>query len=274
MLYDCLMFNDELDLLEIRLNHHSFVDKFVIIESSRTYSGIPKPYHYQENKQRFAAFHHKIQHIMLDLPFTDNKDWKYEHLQRNVLRGISFELDDIVLYTDVDEILRDEAVVDAFVRSGLNIISLQMELGFYYVNVKVKKAAVPGSTYHIAECFDSKWHMGKILKRHSLYWFPNLYEIRQYDLWNPKRNMIINSGWHFSNIGDPQRIYDKLKAISHCDDPEFQDISWAKICLRMAHLQDPLGRSGVELEVHTDLPKYLINNKDKYGEYFYRPRSK
>jgi beta-1,4-mannosyl-glycoprotein beta-1,4-N-acetylglucosaminyltransferase len=269
MLYDCLMFNDELDLLEIRLNHHSFVDKFVIIESSRTYSGIPKPYHYQENKERFAAFHHKIQHIMLDLPFTDNKDWKYEHLQRNMLRGVSFEPEDIILYTDVDEILRDESVVSAFTRSGLDIISLQMELGFYYVNVKVKKAAVPGSTYHIAECFDSKWHMGKILKAPVLYGFNNLYEIRQHDLWNPKRDMIINSGWHFSNIGDPQRIYDKLKAISHCDDHEFRDVSVYNIRYNKEHLLDPLGRNGVELEVHTDLPKYLIDNKDRYRDYFY-----
>ena len=40
MIYDCFPFNNELDLLEIRLNHHDyFVDKFVLSESKWTYSG-------------------------------------------------------------------------------------------------------------------------------------------------------------------------------------------------------------------------------------------
>lgn len=46
MIYDCIMFNDELDLLEIRLHHHAFVDRFILIESTHTYSGQPKPLHY------------------------------------------------------------------------------------------------------------------------------------------------------------------------------------------------------------------------------------
>ena len=37
---DCFMFNNELEMLELRLeNHDSFVDRFVIIESPTTHSG-------------------------------------------------------------------------------------------------------------------------------------------------------------------------------------------------------------------------------------------
>jgi beta-1,4-mannosyl-glycoprotein beta-1,4-N-acetylglucosaminyltransferase len=245
------------------------VDRFIIIESSRTYSGIPKKYYYNENKARYAAFSDKIYHIMLDFPFVDNQQWRYEHLQRNVLRGFSFNVGDVIIYTDADEILRDESVVKAFEASGKDIISLQMELGFYYFNVRVNKADMPEATYHLAPCFESKWHMGKILKVDLLYQWVNLYSIRQYNLWEPKRDMIPNAGWHFSNLGSSERVYNKLKAISHCDDPEFSDISVVNIKNRMANLKDPLGREGVEFEIHDDLPKYITDNRERFREYFY-----
>ena len=42
-IYDCFMFNNENDLLEIRLNIlNNYVDYFVIIESSETHSGLKK----------------------------------------------------------------------------------------------------------------------------------------------------------------------------------------------------------------------------------------
>ena len=42
-IYDCFMFNNENDLLEIRLNIlNNYVDYFIIIESSETHSGLKK----------------------------------------------------------------------------------------------------------------------------------------------------------------------------------------------------------------------------------------
>jgi beta-1,4-mannosyl-glycoprotein beta-1,4-N-acetylglucosaminyltransferase len=44
MIYDCFMFCDELDLLEIRLHELAdLVDKFVVVEGDLTLSGKPKP---------------------------------------------------------------------------------------------------------------------------------------------------------------------------------------------------------------------------------------
>ncbi len=37
---DCFIFNDELDLLEFRLEEHDpFVDLFILVESTKTFSG-------------------------------------------------------------------------------------------------------------------------------------------------------------------------------------------------------------------------------------------
>ena len=56
MVYDCFSFFNELDLLEIRLNVlKDVVDKFVLVEATRTHTGRPKPLYYEENKARFPS---------------------------------------------------------------------------------------------------------------------------------------------------------------------------------------------------------------------------
>ena len=51
MIYDCFQFFNELDILNLRLHIMSpIVDKFVISEATTTFSGLPKPLYYEENK--------------------------------------------------------------------------------------------------------------------------------------------------------------------------------------------------------------------------------
>lgn len=271
MIYDCIMFNDELDLLELRFQQHDlFVDRFVIIEATRTYSGWSKPLYFADNHQRFSPWRSRTHHITLDMPFDSNAGWAYEHAQRDMLRGFAFKPDDIIIYTDTDEILR-RGVVDSFRRQYLDIVSLQMMLCFYYLNVRVKKAELVGSTYHTATCFKSKWHMGKILRAALLPSFAHLYQIREHQLWANAPDMLFDAGWHFSNLGTPERIYQKLMAISHCNDPEFAGLSVEVIAERKRKLIDVLGRPGVEFEVFDDLPDPVRQDPETYGEYLYTP---
>ncbi len=45
MIYDCFLYYDEDMLLDIRLNTLSaVVDRFVIVESTHTFTGLPKPF--------------------------------------------------------------------------------------------------------------------------------------------------------------------------------------------------------------------------------------
>jgi len=61
--FDSFIFFNELDLLELRLNIlNDVVDYFVLTESPWTVSGNEKPLYYQENKDRFKKFNHKIIH--------------------------------------------------------------------------------------------------------------------------------------------------------------------------------------------------------------------
>ena len=58
---ECINFLHELDLLEAHLDEHQhFMDEIIVLESEVTYSGMPKPLSFNDNKERFSRFN--IQH--------------------------------------------------------------------------------------------------------------------------------------------------------------------------------------------------------------------
>lgn len=59
--FDATLMSSELDLLELRFNElDSVVDKFFIVESNTTFTGLPKSTYFADNRQRFSRFEHKI----------------------------------------------------------------------------------------------------------------------------------------------------------------------------------------------------------------------
>ena len=111
---DAFPFNNELDILEMRLTElQEAVDRFVIVEAAVDHQGHPKPLFYQENKERFAQWADKIVAVEArNMPsVADNPDpWAREHWQREgigaALVKIGVEPHDIVIQSDVDEIPR------------------------------------------------------------------------------------------------------------------------------------------------------------------------
>ncbi|MGN1154117.1 MAG: hypothetical protein ACI4S3_08815 [Candidatus Gastranaerophilaceae bacterium] len=93
MIYDCFTFFNELDLLEIRLNIlNDVVDKFVLVEATKTFTGQDKPLYYNDNKEKFSAFNAKIIHVVVDdYPSIGLETaWGYENWQRNCIsRGLN-----------------------------------------------------------------------------------------------------------------------------------------------------------------------------------------
>ena len=61
MLFDCFTFYNELELLEIRLNClDTFVDKFVLVESTKTFTNKDKELYFDNNKAKYSKFLNKI----------------------------------------------------------------------------------------------------------------------------------------------------------------------------------------------------------------------
>jgi beta-1,4-mannosyl-glycoprotein beta-1,4-N-acetylglucosaminyltransferase len=123
-LYDCFVFHNEFDILEIRLRELAdVVDHFVLVEANETQTGLAKPYFFEENKQRFSEWSDKIIHVKVEFPKTlppaeggyrRKEGWEREHYQRNcIMKGLAeCEPEDLVLLSDVDEIVRADLLKD------------------------------------------------------------------------------------------------------------------------------------------------------------------
>ena len=67
MIYDCIPFFNELDILKLRMQILSpYVDKFVLEESTVTFSGKPKEMLFAKNREMFREFEDKIVYIAVD----------------------------------------------------------------------------------------------------------------------------------------------------------------------------------------------------------------
>jgi len=203
MIYDCFIFNSELDLLKLRLAFmNSMVDYFVICESGRTLSGEKKPLHFKEHEKEFEEYLPKIIH--LEAPSRpDLTAWDYEYFQRNYIKeGLKqCKDDDLILISDVDEIINLKNIVRL---NGLKLPAL-IELSYYYYFFNLKA----GSTFTL-----------NLLSNYSFIKNFNI-GIRNPDYKEKVKNVIKKkscvTGWHFSYLFglDIEKYKTKVKSFSH-----------------------------------------------------------
>lgn len=241
MIYDLTQMNDELDMLEIRLNIlDTCVDYFVIGESYQTFSGRRKPLHYLENRVRFIKWVDKIRHVLI--PEMDTEDvFERTAFQKDYLRTAiqGCDLDDIIYYGDVDEIWRPQD------KEG----KLKQLCYSYYLNNRSSE----------------DWQGTNVFQYGNI---RNLNDIRA------DHSVILeDGGWHFTNCSNLEGVLKKIESYDHQE----VNIPWVKDGLkaRMDANIDFLGRThdwkGNEFKMWTDesqLPEYLLNNKQKWQHLF------
>lgn len=120
-IYDLLLINTELEMLDIRLGQMaSYVDYFVVLEADRTFTDHPKPLHVAENWQRFAPYHAQLIRRTMDFSGEFEGTWDREKNSRNAMftQVVPFltgdeaaNEDDVLLVSDVDEIPKPEVLV-------------------------------------------------------------------------------------------------------------------------------------------------------------------
>jgi beta-1,4-mannosyl-glycoprotein beta-1,4-N-acetylglucosaminyltransferase len=227
-LYDCFTFFNELDLLEIRLHELSpVVDRFVLAEAPVTFRGKPKPLHFQENRARFAPFLDRITHIVVDagqMPTGERPgdDWAREYAQRNRLADGVREAapDDLVLLSDVDEIPRSE-ILQAAKRSppaAHEVICLELRMFYYFLNLEspqhwerngprcLRRSNLPQTMQAIRNVKGVDTTRLGNLRRAAVNWRNFGHPVR--------RRAVRNAGWHFTYLGAPAAIQEKLGAIA------------------------------------------------------------
>lgn len=265
MVIDAFYFFNELDLLEIRLNIlDAHVDKFILIEFSTTYSGIPKESQYLKNKERYAKWNHKINHFIIDEQSASNDFKVMAILNSNVGNGESYWVrefclkesamkcligldDDSVVYiSDLDEIWNPETMV--YKRLPDYIIVRPKQIGYYY--------------YLNNRCSEENGWTGTIVANYRTIKDKCLNDLRTRS--KTPFMEIENGGWHFGFIGGKEGAKKKLVASNH---PEYNE--WIKsIEYCVENNLDYRGRDFTYWIDEESLPQYLKDNKDKWIKLF------
>lgn len=244
--YDCFLFFDEFDLLELRLETlYEHVDVFVLVESKYTFTGVQKPLHFLENRGRFDKWNSKIRHIVIEDRLETKNAWDTEYRDRNeIARGLyDAEPDDLIFVSDCDEIWDPKkklahADQDTPVR-------YMASLFYYYLNMKRKN-------------FSS----GRCTARTHFRNFSGAQNLRS----NQRTIKIPEGSWHFSYVADVDRIVKKIQSFAHTEynTPHFTNKE--RILEKMKVGKDILDRDVIYEFVPIDdtFPRPLIDNPERW----------
>jgi len=275
-LFDCILYNGEIETLEIRLHElDAVVDIFVIVEATQTFSGLPKPLHLRAQWDRIRTFAQKIRYIVLDEdeaptaaatpelaapPPTETLDpWGRERLHRNsIVRGLlDAEPADLILISDVDEIPRAQALqaVRAQVEGGGQIFGLVLTLSYFALNyVHTAGPEVDLITAVLVPHALLAAHAPDTL-RHA---------IRGGAVSSIK---VPDAGWHFSYLADRAGIIAKIRAFSHQEynTPDF--LGALDPDALIAGRKDLFGRAAYSWTIaeESDLPDYVRANPSRFA---------
>ena len=281
MVYDSFQFFNELDILKLRMNVlKDVVDYFVISESTVTFSGDPKPLYYNENKEMFKEFEHKIIHnIVDDTPMDCNAFMRDHHQKCAVARGLKdCKPDDIVIFSDVDEIPNPDTLKELLpnVEDG-KIYMLAQRLFYCYLDMEEVSGNLLSVTGEFDDVEKKQW-LGTKICRYSV-----LDNYTTEELRNKEQKAIgvrvPNGGWHFSYMGGGKkqstadRVKYKIKSAAH-QEYNNRHILW-NVRKNIKNMQDIFGRdSKLQLvEIDETYPKYLRDHLDEY-KYLLYPKKK
>lgn len=224
MIYDCFQFFNELDILKLRLHIMSpIVDKFVISEATTTFSSMPKPLYYEENKEMFKEFEDKIIHIVVDDTPPGDTHVRDTFQKSAVGRGlVNCNDDDIIIFSDLDEIPNPEKIKEILPNfQDDKIYHFAQRLFYCYLNME----EVSGNLLSYAGDFEGvekKQWIGSKMCRYKLLKEQNL---QLGDLRFPERKAcgvrVADGGWHFGYMGGhgetdiKKRVQQKVISAAH-----------------------------------------------------------
>lgn len=274
--YDAFIFFNELELLEIRLNIlNEHVDYFVIIECTKTFSGLDKELFFEKNKHLFEKYEDKIIHLIIDnspnsfdearerLSNSNTSDiekevlnsaltsssvpdgalhWLREFYQRESIKKalVGLNDDDICFVSDVDEIWNPNSIID---HSKDDIFKLRQLPYVYFLN---NRSDEPWAGTLVTNY--------RNIKNECL----NHLRIRSVD----SCTLIENGGWHFTYQGGADRVKKKIESYGH---QEFNnDGVKNEIENRITNNQDFIGRGFRFWVDESELPEYILKNRENY----------
>ena len=266
--YDVTTGFNELDLYLLRLLIlDPYVDEFILNECTTTFTGKPKPLFFQENKEMFKEFEHKIIYHTFDENRPEWDQWDRDRIHKNAAMQAltNLEDDDIVVYGDTDELWNPDVVnFDNIDEDTLYIC--HQSCYYYFIDCLWENVVDPTAIWR-----GNRYSSYKLLKQHSFDAF------RAYDGYffqnnSFKKEYIDKAGWHFSFLNGAENIKLKLASYGHSEMniPVITDNLQANIDA----LRDPFFRPNfrirpVPITTKTH-PKYLVDHISEYQKFIYQ----
>jgi beta-1,4-mannosyl-glycoprotein beta-1,4-N-acetylglucosaminyltransferase len=278
MIFDCFTFFNELDILDIRLNEMApVVDRFVLVEARKTFQGADKPLYFDENKDRFAPFLDKIEHIITDFPDdlglyrkAASPAWAREYYQRDqIAQGLkTAKPDDLVIVSDVDEIIRAESLQQAArdYRTGSMVVFSCPVYSFYF-NRRLKKdnwylgprlcslrSFRSAQDQRWTKLFASRGMRGSLIGQ----WHTRMWNKLNTGFGGPMVE-VTEAGWHFTSIGGWEAFRAKMQAFAHEEQMDLE------IFKQQSAFQADIENTTVRMPL-ADMPRYLQDHRDRFGQ--------
>jgi len=239
---DIVLFNNELELLDLRVKIlEDVVDFFIVKEATHTFQG--------DSKELLSKTydHPKVFTYVVEFS-TGMNTWDRDRFQRATpvdLIAYGINEDAIVMTSDLDEIPDPEAV--KWVRDNFNpsaMYALEQKMHQYYLNVRNMSEPWAGTRI----CSMEKYRlMDAETMRHS----------------QSLCMTLPDAGWHWSFLGGEKQIEKKIKSYAHEEYDNDETIQ--QIAKRMVNNEDIFGR-GFKLqkvELDDSYPKYVLENQEK-----------
>lgn len=279
MVYDCIPFFNEIDILKLRLNIlNPIVDKFIIEEATVTFSGEPKELCFEKNKELFREFLPKIEYIVVDNSPVDTTTHLRDKFQKNALeKGLAgASEDDVIILSDVDEIPNPKALKEIIKNFDKNkVYHLAQRMFYCYLNMEEVSGNLLSITGEFPDVERRMWLGSKVFSKKSI---PEdgIIQLREACVTSKDAVRVADGGWHFGYMGNTgeknvaKRIGTKVVAAAH---QEYNDeILLAEAADRLLLGQDMFGREArfERVEVDESYPEYLLAHREEY-EYLIMP---
>jgi beta-1,4-mannosyl-glycoprotein beta-1,4-N-acetylglucosaminyltransferase len=277
MIYDCFTFFNELDILELRLQLlYDIVDKFVLVESTKTHSNLEKELYYQTNKERFSKYNDKIIHVVVSTFPEYKNSWTIENYQRNQIFSALEKCnpDDLIMISDADEIPNPSIILNFNFENEVYCF-VQDQYFFFYNYRDIHHLYWIGGTkaFKFKVIAENRFNEKKV--KYNDVTFPaylnkgiTATKIRLYD----GARFIYKAGWHFSYLGGVEAIFNKVRAFAHqeLNNESFLNSKRIEECLISG--EDVFGRKGHEF-VRVDMndkthPQFIIQHTDNSSLFF------
>jgi beta-1,4-mannosyl-glycoprotein beta-1,4-N-acetylglucosaminyltransferase len=198
-IFDCFMFNDEVDILQCRLEELSpVVDRFIVVECGENHLGKKKGSNFTAYGSRFDRWRDQIEYVWIEkLHATDPRAREHEHRER-IQYGLNrndVSDHDIIIQSDADEIPKRSsigAIVTKLLSPEVHFVALEQTPHYFAVDWLYPKRC---------DMAPAAGRYGRI---------ESFWKMRQASAEAP---LIQNAGWHFSWLGRKTANVSKIESI-------------------------------------------------------------